>query len=400
MQRRSLPMDRRIMREINQSTVLNLVRAHAPISRPQLTKLSGLSQGTITSIISIFMKNEWIIETGVAESTGGRKAGLLELNPHGGYTIGIHLEEHVITGAIMNLHGDIVYGDSWKAALRNNGNEAVAIIAEGLEEFLCASGVPRKKVIGLGCGVSGVINAREGVSIDSWILNWHNICLGPPLTKRLQMPVFVENAVDCLISYEKLFGRCTGYHDFLLVSLGRGLGLSMIVRDEVYRGGLGEGSEFGHIPFLLPGRTCECGKQGCLEEYIADRGILQTYRELAGEVEPHMPAITNIEALFRRVQEGDEKALEAFRQTGEYLGIGLATLVNLFNPECIILYGGEGHRLDCMQEPMQMKLKEHIFSELGGRLTLLLEHNTTMENWARGAGCIVLRRFFAASSAL
>src|SRR5438046_2222703 len=115
------PMDRRMMREMNQKMLLNLIREHAPVSRTQLKKLSGLSLGTIVGITTALIEQQLVIETGMAESTGGRKAGLLEIYPEGGYVLGIDVREHEIMGALLNFHGNIVYAASWPVELRNNG---------------------------------------------------------------------------------------------------------------------------------------------------------------------------------------------------------------------------------------------------------------------------------------
>lgn len=392
------PMDRRLMREINQNTLLNLIRAHAPISRTELKKLSGLSLGTIVGITAALIEQQFVAEMGMAESTGGRKAGLLEIAPEGGYVLGIELRERLVAGALLNLHGDVVYEESWPVPLRNNATQAVALLSAGVETFIEHSCVPRKKILGLGCGISGPVNARAGTSVDSWILNWHNVELVEPLTARLNMPVFVDNAVNCLASYEKLYGDGRHYHDFLLVTLGRGLGMAAVVRDDLYRGALGLGGEFGHIPFHISGRLCECGKQGCLEAYVADHGIVTTYYELTADVRIVNPGeidTPEIDALYERACQGDAQADQAFKLTGEYLGIGLATLVNLFNPQCIILNNGGGHRADLLLASAQSTMYRHIFSQLGKELSLIVVQGDKTINWARGAGCLVLRDFFS-----
>ncbi len=401
MRRFAQPIDRNVMRKMNQNTLLNLIRAHGPVSRTQLKDLSGLSLGTIMGITSALIEQQLIVETGVAESTGGRKAGLLEIYPEGGYAIGVNLMEHQIVGGILNLNGQVVYEDIWPAQLRNNSAYAVDIIARGVEDFINRFSIPRSKIVGLGCGVSGPVNTTTGVALDSWILNWHEVDLGVPLAQRLHMPVFVDNAVNCLACYENLYGYGQQYHDFLLVTLGRGLGMGTLIRNVPFRGALGIGAEFGHVPLDVSGRLCECGNIGCLEAYIADHGILRTYNELNHSFEKINPWEVNdamIDDLYLRAMQGDANAMEAFQKTATYLGIGLAVLVNLFNPESIIIYGGEGHRVDLMIDLMRSVMMQHIFSQLGDELTFIVQPDTTMFNWSRGAGSLVLHDFYAYSS--
>jgi N-acetylglucosamine repressor len=397
------PIDRNVMRKMNQNTLLNLIRAHAPVSRTRLKDLSGLSLGTIMGITSALIEQQLVVETGVAESTGGRKAGLLEIYPDGGYAIGISLMEYQIVGTVLNLNGQVVHELVWPAPLRANGDSAAAIIAAGVEDFISHFSLPRSKIVGLGCGVSGPVNTSTGIALDSWILDWHLVNLLAPLTQSLDMPVFVDNSVNCLACYENLYGYGLQYHDVLLVTLGRGLGMATLLHNMPFRGSQGIGAEFGHIPIDVSGRLCECGNRGCLEAYVADHGIVRTYRELSQSSEEVIPsAIDNviIDDLFKLAVQGDAHALQTFQKTATYLGIGLATLVNLYNPECIVIYGGEGHRVDLMVDLMLSVMKQHIFSLLGKNLTFIAQRNTTMLNWSRGAACLVLQDFYAYSPRL
>jgi N-acetylglucosamine repressor len=392
------PMGRKMMREMNQNMLLNLIRAHAPVSRTQLKKISGLSLATIVGITTTLMEQQLVVEVGVARSTGGRKAGLLELDPGGGYVIGVDIREYQLIGVVLNLNGSIIYEETRSVMLRDNAGQAVDLIAEGVEAFISHSRVPRDKVLGLGCGVSGVVDPQEGISVESWILNWHCVELGEPLRERLGMPVFVDNAVNCCACYEKSYGNGRNYQDFLLITLGRGLGMAAVMKDTLFRGAQGQGAEFGHITFDVNGRRCECGNQGCLEAYVSDHGIFRTYSELFSsllEVDPIEPGVSAIDYLFTRALQGDTRASEALTLTGTYLGIGLATLVNLFNPSCIIITNGVGYHVDPLLKSMSDLMNQHIFSQLGDNLKVIIEDNSTLINWARGAGCLVLQDFFS-----
>jgi N-acetylglucosamine repressor len=392
------PMGRKMMREMNQNMLLNLIRAHAPISRTQLKKISGLSLATIVGMTTALIEQQLVVEVGVARSTGGRKAGLLEIYPEGGYVIGVDLREYQIVGAVLNLHGSIIYQEVRPVFLRDNAASAVDLIVEAVEAFIVHSQVPRNKVLGLGCGVSGVVNAQEGISVESWILNWHCVELGNPLRERLGIPVFVDNAVNCLACYEKSYGNGRDCHDFLLITLGRGLGMAAVIRDTLFRGAQGQGAEFGHITFDVHGRLCECGKRGCLEAYVSDHGIFKTYTELSApavEFKAVGSDVSVIDYLLSRIQQGDTHAHETFAVTGAYLGVGLATLVNLFNPTCIIITNGDGYHIDPLLKSMKTLMEQQIFSLLGENLKLIVEDNSALMNWARGAGCLVLQDFFS-----
>jgi N-acetylglucosamine repressor len=393
--------DRFLIRSINQSILLNLIRAHAPISRPQLATLSGLSQVTVLKITNNLIDRHLVLENEYAESTGGRRAGLLEINPEGAFTVGLIPQPSSLTAVILNLNSDLVYSQQWNIRLRDNYPQAIDLVVQCVEELLEKSNIPREKIIGVGIGMSGLIDAEHGCCIDSWMMNWQNVEISRPLEERLGIPVFLDNDVNCLAIYEKLFGRGQPYHHFLVVAIGRGVGLGIIINGDLYRGAFGGAGEFGHIAVTTEGRLCACGNHGCLETYISESGIVNNYLEYVhattyslaqGIQEP------TVFELVERARNGDEAAMAAFHRAGILLGVSIANLVNIFNPECIILSGPNADASfladGLVLEPMHQALKEHLFSQIGKDLHFIVER-LGFESWARGAGSLVLRHFFA-----
>lgn len=395
MYRQVPPVDRKMMQRINQNTLLNLIRVHAPISRTELRRLSGLSQGTIFGMTASLIEQQLVVETGETQSTGGRKAELLEIYPEGGFVLGLEIREYELIMVLLNLHGNIVAIEHYEAQFRSSGAQAVDLITSSVDAFIVRTQVPREKLLGVGCGISGGVNTQLGEVVDSWILDWHNVTIGPPLQEHFKLPVFVDNSVNCLICYERLFRSGQMYRNFLLVTFGRGLGMAAIIRDSPFRGSQGLGAEFGHIPFDVNGRFCECGNQGCLEAYVSDHGILRTYTEIVAAAGSSHVSVASVEQLAELALQGNLDALQAFALTGTYLGNGLACLVNLFNPECLIICNEGEHVLSLLLPSMGTALKQHTFSQLGKDLQFICEKNTTIESWARGAGCLVLQDFFA-----
>src|SRR6266700_3102959 len=393
--------DRFLIRSINQSILLNLIRGHTPISRPQLATLSGLSQVTVIKITNNLIERHLILEKEYAESTGGRRAGLLELNPEGGFAVGLIPQPSSLIAVILNLNSDPVYSQQWNITLRDNYPQALDLVAQCVEELLRESGIPREKIIGVGLGMGGVIDAERRCCIDSWIMTWRNVEISPPLEDRLGIPVFLDNDVNCLAIYEKLFGQGQPYHHFLVVAIGGGVGLGIVINGDLYRGAFGGAGEFGHAAVTTEGRLCVCGNHGCLETYISDIGIVKNYLEYVhattyslamGIKEP-----TTLEVV-ERARDGDEAAIAAFQRAGILLGVSLANLVNIFNPECVVLSGPDTHASmlagDLLLEPMHQALQQHLFSQIGKDLRIKVER-LGFESWARGAGSLVLRHFFA-----
>jgi len=401
MQQQIKSADRELIRSINQSILLNLIRGHDPISRPRLAALSGLSQVTVIKITNNLLEHQLILEKEYAESTGGRRAGLLEINPEGGFAIGLIPQQNSLHGVILNLNNDLVFSRQWNVTFCGNYPQMIELVSQCVEEMWHESGISKEKTIGVGFGVAGLIDAEHGICIDSWRMNWQNVEISRPLEERLGIPVFLDNDINCLAIYEKLFGQGQAYKHFLVVGIGSGVGLGIVINGNLYRGAFGGAGEFGHTVVTTEGRLCECGNHGCLEAYISDRGISKNHREyvsataysLAGEISE----LTAFE-IVERAKNGEEAAIAAIQRVGILLGVSIANLVNIFNPECIILSGPNTDACiqagDLLLEPMHQVLKRHTFSRIDKDLRFTVER-LGFESWARGAGSLVLRHFFA-----
>jgi predicted NBD/HSP70 family sugar kinase len=186
-----------------------------------------------------------------------------------------------------------------------------------------------------------------------------------------------------------------------VVAIGGGVGLGIVVNGDLYRGAFGGAGEFGHTAVTTEGRRCTCGSRGCLEAHISDSGIVKNYLEYVHtttySLEKGIQEPTAFEVV-ERARNGDEAAIAAFQRAGMLLGVSLANLVNIFNPECIVLSGPNTDASmlagDLLLEPMRQAFKQHLFSQIGKDLHFIVER-LGFESWARGAGSLVLSHFFA-----
>lgn len=406
MQSPQLPSaDRFLIRSINQSSILHLIRTEAPISRPQLAALSGLSLVTVIKITSSLLESELIVEREAAESTGGRKAGLLEINPAGGFVMGLIPQPESLTAVLLNLNGQLLYTRHWELPLRGHYPEALDLIAHCCETVFIESQIAKDKIIGVGFGMSGLVDAQRGYCIDATLLGWKDVEISRPLAERIGIPVFVDNDVNCLAVYEKLFGQGKPYDHFLVVVIGRGVGLGIVTNGDLYRGAFGGAGEFGHTAVMTGGRLCTCGNRGCLETYVSFSGIVENYREYLQMTSynltntAHEPALLEI---ITQANQDDLAAKTALQRAGILLGVSLANLINIFNPECIIFSSPDLDLLTDSQltESMHKEMKQHLFSRMGRDLRFFRTEQMGYENWARGAGSLVLRHFFGSPARL
>ncbi|MEO7913647.1 MAG: ROK family protein, partial [Roseiflexaceae bacterium] len=217
-------------------------------------------------------------------------------------------------------------------------------------------------------------------------LQWHSVPLRHMLEQRLGLPVVIENDVNTLTMAEQWFGAGVGVNDFLVVTLGRGIGMGMVLNGQLYRGGCGGGGEFGHITMVPDGPRCDCGKRGCLEALVADPAIVRRM-QVASDRELTM------EATVALARQGDTTAQGIFAAAGRTLGMAIANLVNIFNPPLLVI-GGEGARaLDLLQESLQETLQAHCFDGFFNDMRLVVEPWGD-DAWARGAASLMLDELF------
>ena len=267
----------------------------------------------------------------------------------------------------------------------DKGSEAVlevlATAVTGLREAHS-----NRPVLGMGLGMAGGIDRRSGVCRFSPFLGWRDVPLRQMLEKRLGLPVVIENDVNTFTMAEKWFGAGVGVSDFLVVTLGRGIGMGMVLNGQLYRGGCGGGGEFGHTTVAPDGPQCDCGKKGCLETFASDPAILQRMRSSLGR------DIT-MEQAVALARQGDAVAHSIFAAAGRTLGTAIADLINIFNPPLLVV-GGEGaHALDLMLDPLQDALRANCFDGFFDDMRLVVEPWGD-DAWARGAASLMLEELF------
>jgi glucokinase-like ROK family protein len=383
--------NRELIKEINRKLVLNLINNSGSISRIDLAGLSGLSAATITGITSELISDGLIFEKEEGDSRGGRKPILLALNPRGGYMVGIKLTEEYVIGALTDLKATVIANHTIPLNDRSLSAAMDAMI-EVIKTLVGEGGFAEEKLLGIGVGLAGIVHADQGALLYSPIFGWRNVPLRRMLQDRLGVPVYVDNDVNTLTLTEKWFGAGQGVDHFLTVTIGRGIGLGIIVNGQLYHGALGGAGEFGHTVIDPRGPSCACGKKGCLETYASDPALVRLAAEAVerGEMKSK---VDTAEDLLQRAEEGDVVAQRIFRQAGEVLGIGVANLITLFSPNLIII-SGEGVRAgDWLFKPMRSSIERNAMPSLSEATEIRIDAWDD-DAWARGAASLVLKELF------
>ena len=383
--------NRDLMRALNRSTVLNIIKTHGPIGRAEVARRSGLSPATVTGITADLISEDLVFEKEAGDSSGGRRPILLAINPTGGCVVGIKLTETQLIGALTDLEASVISTHARPLSTRSI-DKSIDQLAQVVHNLVHASGFPKNKLLGVGIGLAGTVDAENGVLRQSPYLGWRDLPIRQLLRAKVRVPVYVDNDVNTLTLAEKWFGAGQGLDHFLTVTVGRGVGLGIVVNGQFYRGAGGGAGEFGHTVIDPEGPTCACGKRGCLEAFVSDPGLIFMATQAArrGDLSetPH-----SVADLVRLADAGNPVARSIFARAGEILGRGLANLINVFDPQRIIV-GGEGVRSgEWLFGPMRAAIALHVLPSLASDAEIRVEPWGD-DAWARGAASLVLRELF------
>ncbi|HEX2914477.1 MAG TPA: ROK family transcriptional regulator [Chloroflexia bacterium] len=397
--------DRFLTKEINRNLVLNIIKTRGPISRKDVADVTGLSPATVTGITAILIEDGLVSETGEgrAGALGGRKPILLQLNPQAGFVAGVKIIEEGIVGVLVDLDATVIYKEFRPLARGTSKNlsldPAITIqtTIETIEEMLSSSSIPQERVLGIGVGINGLVDTENGVCRFAPHFGWHNIPIKEPLVKHFDLPVHLSNDVKSLTLAEQWFGTGQNVDNFVVVAIGRGIGAGIVANGQFYGGTLDGAGEFGHMVLVPGGPRCSCGKKGCLEALAAEPGILRQVRVALAQDEPTILAARpdlSLKDLAQAAEMGDALAQRILTEAGEWLGLGIAHLLNILSPS-LIIFTGEGVQAGPLYyDAAREAIAKYTFSEaLVEKLSMVVEPLSNVE-WARGAACTVLSDYF------
>lgn len=383
--------NRDLIKDINRNLVLNLIKNQGPISRADLARLSGLSAASISGITADLIANNMVQETGEGESSGGRRPIMLAIDPHGGFVVGLKLSERQIAGVLTDLEATIItkhhepVGD-------HSLDKTIAALAKTVSVLLQMAKIEHEQLLGVGLGLAGILDAQQGVLRYSPIFGWRDVPISDLLREQTQVPVYVDNDVNTFTLTEKWFGKGQGFDDMLTITIGRGVGLGIIMNGQLYRGFQGGAGEFGHTVIDPEGTLCACGKYGCLETFVSDLSLMRLAGEaIAAGALPN--SVQTLDDLQEAATAGNSAARAIYTQAGEVLGRGIANLINIFSPQLVIISGEGVQAGELIFSPMHESIDRHVMPGL--REDTEIEVDIWNDDaWARGAAGLVLQALF------
>lgn len=392
--------DKFAMAQMNRSMVFDLIRRKGPISRAEIARTIGLSIPTVMKITEEFSHKQFVQDVGKGESSGGKRPELLELIPDSKYIIGVGVGRSKTNVLMMNLAGEVFIREIMETGGTVVPEVWISRLIQVIENVIRESGLPEKRILGMGIGMPGILDEESGKVLFSPDFKWENVDMLTPIRERFKMDITIENANRALAMGEYYFGAGVDSRNFLVVNLGHGIGSAIMREGEFYRGSSGSSGEIGHIILEKNGPKCNCGNKGCLEAIASGNAIARDAKiaVLEGNASKIMELvngdINRIEAktVFEAAHLGDQMAIQITDRAMQYIGIGLANYINLLDPDLIILFGGLTNAGDIFLKKIKEVLRERQM-KFAGRQVKLVISQMGENGTAVGSASLVLKKF-------
>lgn len=326
-------MNQIALRDINAGLILRIIRDFAPVSRTEIAERTGLASSTVTVITKEFQQKRLIRECGRANSTGGRRQVLLEVNPEGGHFICADLSASILTVGVVDFSFQLVA--AWHSSMAGRfGEELYADLVKKLMRVQAWCKTRNLTQLAVGVATPGMIDPAEGRVMDADYLDWQDFDLQQRLQNDLACPVVVENDTNAAALAEFRFGdgRNHNFSNVMYVTMGTGVGSGLIIQGDLYRGSAGTAGEIGHVVVQMDGLRCVCGNYGCVETLASSSSMLREYRQNGGDVK-------DIDDLLKKAQSGDHGAVTVLQRAGRAIGLAIGSQANMLSLDAVFVGG-------------------------------------------------------------
>ncbi|HEV2734183.1 MAG TPA: ROK family transcriptional regulator [Longimicrobiaceae bacterium] len=385
-------------REVNRQIVLNLVREHQPISRADLARRMGVARGSVTPLVRELLADGLIYEGSVGDTSRGRKPTLLYVRTRDRLAVGIDVRFSRTSVLLSDFGGREIATETFSTPL-----DPAELTAELVRRVLrlVETHAEAGECEGVGLVVPGMVDRRTAVVLNAPTLGWRDVDLRAALTAAIGLPVFIDrDAAACALAHMWLSQASgDGVDNFVYLTVSDGVGTSLVVNGEVLRGYRSTAGEFGHVPLSLDGPQCACGARGCLEAYASNRATLARYlgRDLSspGAYAQLRGEGLEIPDLVARARSGDAAATSALRETGRYLGVGIANIVNSISPARIVVGGEITAAWDLIEPAVRESVRERTLTAASAATPVVVEAGDAYLR-LRGASALVVAPVFVA----
>jgi len=387
-------------RDINRRIALNLIREHQPISRADLARRMNVTRGVVSVLVQELIDQDVIYEGATGEALRGRKPTFLHIRTHDRLAIAVDVRFSKTYLMLSDLSGRQLALETYDTIFSVPAfvKDLTARIRRITKNNGFQSGCE-----GIGVVVPGMVDQRTGRILNAPALGWHNVNLRDKIAAATGLPVHIENSARaCALAQLWLErGEISSGHNFVYISVSDGVGVGIVVNGELLRGHDHIAGEFAHLPLDLNGPLCMCGAKGCWEAYTSNLATVSRYFgwDLSKLGPKRLKAANNsaftVLDLITRARSGDAKARQAVRETGRFLGLGIATIINVINPDCFYLSGEITTAWDLIEDRVRQGISERALIGAAGRTPLRVT-STHEYPRLRGAAALIAAPTFAA----
>ncbi len=339
------------------------------LSCSDLSDRIGKSLPLTTRMLNVLIEEGLVIERGYAASTGGRKPIMYSLKPDVMYVVAVAMDQLITKIVLMDLDNKYVTDIAkFNLPLANNPN-ALSELAEKIDAFIHSLSVEKNKIIAIGIGMPGFVDAKKGINYT--FLEANGTSINQYISDKVKLPVLIDNDSSLIALAELRFGSARNKKNAMVINASWGVGLGLIVNGELFRGHDGFAGEFSHIPLFLNNKLCSCGKSGCLETESSLLVVIEKAQKELKEGKasllkglPHNQVEQACEAIIDAAGKGDKLAVELLSEAGYNIGRGVAILIHILNPEIVVLSGRGSSAGKIWLAPIQQALNEHCIPRL------------------------------------
>ncbi|AEY68145.1 ROK family transcriptional regulator [Clostridium sp. BNL1100] len=330
----------KLLKEINETSLLELIRINKQVSKAELAQITGLSPTACGTIVTNLLDKGYIREAGIGTSKGGRRPILYELTPGSYFSIGVDIDIDYIRFILMDITGQVEFRDKISCDFARAASESIRLMEEKIAEIIKNHNIGHERLLGVGVSVPGMVDNLTHEIIFAPNLGWEQVDLEHMMDGIGDFPIYVDNEAMCSALCENWIGCCMDESDFVCINMKSGIGSSIFAAGNLYRGCCGSAGEIGHITVDQNGPRCACGNYGCLEALVSAKTMVEKAQKLVRQ--GLITDFENIEAItvddiFRLAGEGNESARIILVESAGYLGLAIANLINTVNPSKIVL---------------------------------------------------------------
>jgi predicted NBD/HSP70 family sugar kinase len=385
------------LRRVNRAEILRKIYFEGPISRLEVSQQIGISPATVTNIVNDLLEKKIVMESGVKRSENGRPSTLIMIDQAYGHFIGIEVGETFVQVELF----DIFFNSCQKtytalAQMQIDPAQIVASMVQGIETVMGNNNLKEENIIGIGIGFPGLVDPVNGVSIFTPNWGWHDVSITSLLSEHLSVPMYLDNGAKAMAMGEALFGAGSGVSNLAVLLMGTGVGSGIIYDRMLFRGSSNNAGEFGHTTLNVDGPQCRCGSHGCMEVYLGANGIIDLYTSLGtdSELPPAVDQIACIKYILAQAEKKNPQAVLVVDKTIHYLGVSLANMINVINPELVLLGGWSGMLFGSRYlTRIEAVVAQYALQQSLVKTTIRL-CQLAQDSVAKGAAALLLDHFF------